>query len=253
MNGRAHSSRRAFTLLEVLLAIAVAGILIAASSYMIVSYSAIWALRTDDDSFEEHADGVAVFLQKAFDEASSRFQPTWKEQKDSDTSTDTSDENTSEVESSKSDGLWTNAGVSMARIDETSSSEVPKLHFSFFQFPPALGETAPPTTLGVEAWLKFDERRGLFIVWKDTRSVQDGVVSNDKDLLRASSVSPFVTKMDYIYRDDDTKRWEEYDAPHEFADSYTLPIFIRLTFTLNGQKTVRTIRIRASANKMPLY
>jgi len=244
---------RAFTLLEVLLAIAVAGILIAASSYMVVSLSTIWTLRTDEDSFEEHADGVAVFLQKSLDEASSRFQPTWKEQKDSDTDTDTSAEKVSEADSAKSSGLWKNEGVSMARIDDTSTSEIPTLHFHFFQFPPALGETNPPTTIGVEAWLKFDEKHGLAIVWKDIWSIQETSTSSDKDLLRTSVISPFATKILYIYWNGDTKRWEQYDAPHEESNTYAVPTFIRLTFTMNGQETARTIRIQASARKMPLF
>jgi prepilin-type N-terminal cleavage/methylation domain-containing protein len=268
MNARCRFARRAFTLLEVLLAIAVAGILIAASSYMIVSLSTIWTLRTDDDSFEEHADGVAAFLQKAFDEASSRYQPTWKNQSttsksESDSSSSSSDsssstettaaEKLSDTESSGSAGLWKNAGVTMARIDDTSMTEVPSIHFYFFQFPPALGETTPPTSIGVEAWLKFDERKGLAMVWKDIWSIQDGVVSSDKDLLRTSVISTFVTKITYIYRDEDVKRWEQYDAPHEDSDTYAVPTFIRLTFTMNGQEIVRTIHVRASANKMPLF
>jgi prepilin-type N-terminal cleavage/methylation domain-containing protein len=253
VTARISSLRRAFTLLEILLAISVAGILIAASSYMVVSFGTIWTLRTDDDSFEEHADGVAAFLSRSFDEASSRYQPTWKEQKDSDTASDTSTEKVSEADSTKSNGYWSNAGVTMARIDDTSMSETPTLHFYFFQFPPALGEAAPSTTVGVEAWLKFDGKNGLYIVWKDIWSIEETAASSDKDLLRASVISPFVTKIEYIYWDSDMKRWEEYETPHENSDTYAVPTFIRLTFTMNGQETVRTIHVQASARKMPLF
>ena len=243
----------AFTLLEVLLAISVAGLLIAAASYMIVSLSTIWTFRTDEDSFEEHADGVATFLRKAFDEASSRYQPTWTEQQDSDTETETASEKVASADSAKSDGLWTNAGVTMARIDDTSTIEIPTLHFYFFQFPPALGMTSPSTNLGVEAWLKFDEKKGLAIVWKDIWSIQETTVTDEKDLLRTSVLSPFVTKIDYIYWDSDSKRWEEYDAPHESSDTYSVPTFIRLTFTMEGRDTVRMSHVRATEQTMPLF
>jgi prepilin-type N-terminal cleavage/methylation domain-containing protein len=254
MTARLSGTRRAFSLLEVLLAIAVAGLLIGASSYMIVSFSAIWTLRADDDSFEEHADGVAVFLRRAFSEATSRRQPTYKAVSDSDEKDEATDaEKTAATESATSDGLWKNVGVTMARIDEASSAGAPTLHFHFFQFPPALGEAEPPTSLGVEAWLKFDEKRGLSLVWKDNRSRTEGIVSSDKDLLRTSVISSFVTKIAYIYRDDDLHRWEEYDEPHSYSDTYPVPVFIRLTFTLNGREIVRTIHVEATTNKMPRF
>jgi prepilin-type N-terminal cleavage/methylation domain-containing protein len=249
------STRDAFTLLEILLAIAVAGLLLGACSYFMVSLATIWTLRTDEDSFEEHADGVAVFLQKAFDEASSRHQPTWKEQTDSDSKKADSDSKTTttDTDSGKSAGLWTNAGVTMARIESDPQSDPPLIHFTFFQFPPALGATIPATTLGVESWLKFDEKLGLAIVWKDIWSIQETTLTSDKDLMRTSVISSFVTKIVYIYYDTDMKRWDEYETPHEYSGAYALPAFIRLVFTQNGHDTTRMIHIQATARKMPVF
>ena len=296
MNRRKPSSPRAFTLLEILLAIAVSGLLLAASSYFMVSLATIWSLRTDEDSFEEHADGVAAFLQRALNEASSRHQPKWKDQDGTSSSTstkitsststttgttgktsntdatgttakdgtdtksttgttsDTSDSNTTTgTTATTSAGQWMNAGITMTRTQADEDTEPPLLHFFFFQFPPALGATTPATTLGVEAWLKFDEKAGLAIVWKDIWSIQDTIVSNDKDLLRTTVISPFVTKINYIYYDSDAKRWNEYEAPYENNGTYAVPTFIRLVFTQNGHETTRTIRIQATARKMPLF
>lgn len=246
---------RAFSLFEMLLAIAVTGLLLTAASYLMVSLSAIWTIRTEEDSFEEHADGVAVFIQKAFDESYSRYQPVLKTADDSDETDDEDDDSTkqADAEDKKSVGKWTKEGVTLSRYDSNDSLTTPLLHFFFFQFPPALGTTTPHTSLGVESWLKFDEKLGLAIVWKDIWSIQETTVTDDKDLLRSSLISPFVTRLDFIYWDSDRKAWIEYDSPKEFAGTYTIPKFIRLTFSQTGRDTVRMIHVPSAERKMPLF
>lgn len=255
--------RQAFTLLEIVLAIAVAGLLLGASAYLVTSLSTIWVLRTEDDSFEEHADGVSLFLQKALDESVRRYQPTRQEaQSDVDDTGETEDEDAAaesgtekiaKAESASSTGLWKNEGVSMKIIDGENSAAEPKLHFSFFAFPPMLGVTDPPTTLGVEAWLFPDPKQGLLLVWKDIWSIQNSNMTDDEDLLRTSLLSAFVTKVDYLYWDSDTDRWLEYEEPHKFSDAYPVPAFIRLTFTEKDRSVTRILRMPGSTYAMPLF
>jgi prepilin-type N-terminal cleavage/methylation domain-containing protein len=261
--------RRAFTLLEMLLAIAITGLLIGAASYLLVSLSTIWTLRTDDAAFDEHADGVAGFLQKAFDESYGHYQPEWKNSAStteetastsSDTKTTTSTTKTAtDTQTTDASGnttisnQWDNTGVSLTRIVNDDLVKKPSLHFKFFQFPPALGVTNPPTAMGIEAWLIFDERRGLAIVWKDIWTIQETTVSDDKDLLRTSLISSFVTRMDYIYWNTDRKLWLEYDEPQEESGSYTLPDFIRLSFTDRGHTITRLVHVPSAARAMPLF
>lgn len=256
--------KRAFTLLEMLLAIAITGLLIGAASYLLVSLSTIWTLRTDDAAFDEHADGVAGFLQKAFDEAYGHYQPAWKNSKDttsedsdseSSASTTTDDDTSTKTASGDSviSGHWSNSGVTFAKIIDDNLIKKPSLHFKFFQFPPALGETNPSTTLGVEAWLIFDEKRGLAIVWKDIWSIQESTITDDRDLLRTSLVSPFVIKLEYIYWNTDRKLWLEYEEPQEESGSYAVPDFIRLTFSDHGRAITRMIHIPNAERTMPLF
>ncbi len=253
-----HRQQRAFTLLEVLLAIAVASILMTAASYLVVSYSTIWAHRTDEDAFEEHADGVTDFLQKALDESCARYQPTWKGASDSaksDKDSSKGDEDSEKETEARAaiSALWKNEGVSMTKVDSDSSTATALVHFRFFTMPPALGAALPPGTPGVVAWLAFDERQGLFLIWRDDWSLQETTLADDKDLLRSSVLSPVATKLEYIYYESDFKEWKTYDTPHEFSGTYRLPAFVRITFTQGDRSVTRLLRIPQRVGKMPLF
>lgn len=251
-------AQRAFTLLEILLAVCVASILMTAASYLVMSFSTIWTLRTDEDAFEEHADGVSDFLQKGLDESCSRYQPKWKAATDSTGSKGSDDDQAGETDSDDAgtrgaDAQWTNSGASMKKIEDGDSIETPLLHFNFFTLPPALGATLPAGTPGVEAWIKFDEKRGLFLVWKDIWSIQDNPATDERDLLRSSLISPMVTEFEYVYRDPDMNRWQAYKEPQSMAGTYTLPDFIRITFTEKDRSVTRLVRIPKRVGKMPLF
>jgi len=249
-------STRAFTILEMLLAVAIAGLLLGASTFLLVSLSSIWARRTDMDSFEEHADGVASFIQAALDDSTHRYQPSWTDldnDTSSDKSTETKQDALADAMASKSSGLWSSPGVTMKRIDEDDRGEKPKLCFAFFQMPPALGSAAHAASPGVDAWLIFEKDRGLAVVWKDIWTVQSRLVSDDKDLLRSSLISPFVTRIDYIYLDKDNKRWIETEEPRSYAGSYAVPTLLRLTFTEGERTSERMIVVPDGKHTMPLF
>ncbi len=243
--------RAGFTLLEMLLALAVAGLLVGASSQLIVSLSHIWAHRTDADSFEEHADGVARFLSRSFAESLGRHQPEWTGGKADAASEQI--EALQEAEATSGSGLWKNEGVSMGRIDKDDAITPPTLNWKFFLLPPALGGDAPPASAGVEAWLVFEQGRGLAIVWRDIRNVQPGIVGDEDELLRSSLVSAFVTKLEYLYRDDERKQWLEEEKPREFGGDYKLPDFLRITFEEGGRTSVRMVRVPKDRRTMPIY
>jgi Tfp pilus assembly protein PilW len=59
------------TLIEVVLALAVAGFLLTAATSFVVSVSSIWSDRTQRHFFEDHVDGVTEFLRSALQTAGS--------------------------------------------------------------------------------------------------------------------------------------------------------------------------------------
>ena len=56
----------AFTLLEVILAVSIAGALLAGAATLMVSVTNAWLERQDRHFFEDHVDGVTEFLQASF-------------------------------------------------------------------------------------------------------------------------------------------------------------------------------------------
>ncbi|MGB0344955.1 MAG: prepilin-type N-terminal cleavage/methylation domain-containing protein, partial [Coraliomargarita sp.] len=61
-----RQKRAGMTLIEIVLAIAVAGFVLYASTAYVVSISNIWADREERHFFEDHVDGVTEFLKAAF-------------------------------------------------------------------------------------------------------------------------------------------------------------------------------------------
>ncbi|TVP79201.1 MAG: prepilin-type N-terminal cleavage/methylation domain-containing protein [Puniceicoccaceae bacterium] len=62
-----------FTLLEVILAVTIAGALLAAAAALMVSITDAWLQRQDRHFFEDHVDGVTEFLQASFSMAGSEI------------------------------------------------------------------------------------------------------------------------------------------------------------------------------------
>ena len=65
----------AFTLLEVILAVTIAGALLAGAATLMVSVTNAWLERQDQHFFEDHVDGVTEFLQASFSMAWHRDRP----------------------------------------------------------------------------------------------------------------------------------------------------------------------------------
>ena len=61
--------RTGMSLIEVVLAIAVAGFVLTAATSFVVSVSSIWGTRAERHFFEDHVDGVMQFLHTSFDRA----------------------------------------------------------------------------------------------------------------------------------------------------------------------------------------
>lgn len=61
--------RRGFTLVEVLVALALFAALLAASTAVLVQVSAAWAAQADDPIVDRHAEGLERFLRRVFSES----------------------------------------------------------------------------------------------------------------------------------------------------------------------------------------
>jgi hypothetical protein len=253
-----------------LLAIAITGFILSAAAGLVVSVSNIWSNRQESHFFEAHVDGVTEFLQASFRQAGVAVQLDNNASANSRTSpaTDTGQNrqnNPADPENptlsiridrpnnrstSRSSGSGGSGGAGLTRVAEepirwakppgSARHEEPLLNFALNQQPPLLVERDNGPAVGVEAFLHFDTREGLSLLWYSKLQEE----AEDLRDLRRTELSRFVKSIHYVYWDEDFERWEEEPDPREDDDGAPLlPRYLRLTFDYEGVTAERTIAI----------
>jgi prepilin-type N-terminal cleavage/methylation domain-containing protein len=265
-------SKSGMSLLEVILAIAVAGFVLAAAVSLLVSISSIWSERAERHFFVDHVDGVTEFLNATF--ASAGVEIALADAGDS-SSTDndegsgsegdsgepkpptikvsTDSENTNETNTSSTGGLIGSSDkpVAWARPPGFSDSKDPLLNFKLTKAPPLLVGLENAPLLGLDVFLYFDDTEGLSLLWYSILQ-EDAEDIND---LRRTAISQLVTDIHYIYWDESFEKWEEEDEPMEGDgdDQYLLPRFIKLIFEYEGETQKRTLTIPVPSKSALIY
>jgi prepilin-type N-terminal cleavage/methylation domain-containing protein len=273
--GSPAATPSAFTLLEVLLAVAIAGFVLAAASSMMVSITNIWTNRQASNFFQDHVDGVAEFVQSCFTRAgteialSSGDSPATPNQNNNGTNGSGNPPQPTitipgqqQNRQKRSNPQASDSGGSLLRRSEDpigwakppgfAGYRDPLLNFKLRDNPPLLvnDEDAPAT--GVDAFLYFDRDEGLSLIWY---SLLQEEVEDESDL-RRTPISPYVTSVSYIYWDERFERWEEEDEPQEGEDGedeYLLPRFIKLVFERDDVTEERTISIPVPSRSALLF
>lgn len=264
-------AKAGFSLLELLLAVALAGLLLTAISFQIVSLSNIWLNRADDDFFTEHANGVASFINASFDRASAPPAQAFSgqaETPDDEDETETEDgqqtpeqqegiepdrqqEGTDSGSGSQGTEQNVRVGIELSHPPGLAEIKEPLIGFRQADPPPLLFErnaTAMPT---IEAWLYFESGRGLALLWRSPLVIEDSF--REEDSLRSTLISPYVTEMLYCYFDDSTETWDEYRDINEIDGEYRLPEFIKLKFVYEEQEVTRLIYVPKSTATAPQF
>lgn len=270
-------ARRGFTLLEVILAITIAGALLAGAAALMVSITDAWLNRQDRHFFEDHVDGVTEFVQACFSSAGQEIA-----MEGSDGSTDTGETTTTtttevgnggigevsiSISTGDDDGASTTTnessseGGSLLRASEDpvgwskppgfADYKDPLLHFSLKDTPPLIVQTGDAPVIGIQAFLYFEKDEGLSLLWY-TPLQED---SEDIDDLRRTPISDLVTDITYIYWDEDFEKWEEEDEPKdgEGDEEFILPRFIKLIFEYEEVTKERTITIPVPSKSALLF
>ena len=223
------------SLLEVILAIAVAGFLLAAAVSLLVSISSIWSERSERHFFVDHVDGVTEFLNATFLNAGGEIAA-------------------GDGSSSTNGGGLVRAAdepVGWARPPGYSDNKEPLLNFQLTEAPPLLVGLENAPLLGIDAFLYFDRTEGLSLLWysilqEETEHIND---------LRRTVISSLVTKIQYIYWDESFEKWETTDEPMEGDgdDQYLLPRFLILIFEYEGDTQKRTLMIPVPSKSALIY
>ncbi|MEX0331348.1 MAG: Tfp pilus assembly protein FimT/FimU [Puniceicoccaceae bacterium] len=215
--------RRGLTLVEMIVSIAIIGTSMAVLSFHLVGLSNLWLNRTDDDFFEQHVDGVILFLNNALE---------------------------------ASEGASGGAGggeppVQWARPPGFSEMDDPLLYFQQAEAPALFvreGQSLP----AVQAYIHFDDREGLSILWYSILDAED--IEDEADL-RRTSISEYVSGMDYAYYEFEDDEWELTDEPMEDDDgNFRLPDFLKFTFTHPDEgDRVRSVLVPHGSTEIPLF
>jgi prepilin-type N-terminal cleavage/methylation domain-containing protein len=219
--------KRGFSMIEVLLALCIGGLVLTAASSLLVTISRAWAERpATRDAFDAHVNGVAHFLTAVLEEATI---PT--------------------LNSSGTDL------IDLQRPVGFSESEDPLIHFYLREGPPIL---VWPTGAAsrVHCYFKFEEDDGLSFLWfselQEMEKNDDGQMElEDENALFKTPISPFCSEIFYCYygeedaASDDIKEWDILSDLEESVKSgkFRIPAFIKLVFKWEEENLERTITL----------
>ena len=220
--------RRGFSMIEVLLALAIAGFLLTSATNLLVLISKEWADRPAvRDAFDAHVNGVARFLTAVLEEAT--------------------------VPVLNPSG---NDAVDLQRPVGFSDSDDPLIHFYLREAPPLFVWPGGAATR-VHAYLFFEEGEGLSILWfselQELEKNEEGRMEPEgEDELFKTLISPLCEEIYYSYygeEDDGPDDFREWDHSVELkekerqSEKFRLPAFVKLVFRGEGKDLDRTITI----------
>ena len=272
-------NRAGMTLLEIILAIAVAGFLLYASTAYVVSISNIWADREERHFFEDHVDGVTEFLKSTFlsagrelalasnentnqsGDAQGENPPTnnpnpknpelkINNQKNSNkTGKDTVTEDNSRIGESLLSQKET--PISWKKLPRAAGYEDPMLHCTLAEVPPLLVDVDGVPSTKVDLFLYFDEKEGLGLLWHS--NLQEEI--EDTEDLQRTRLSRHVSGLRYLYWDDTFEKWEEEEEPRdgEGDDDFLLPRFLKILYTYNEEETTRLLPLPVTLESALLF
>ncbi len=196
-----YSKRRinAFTLIEILLALAVGSMLLTAVSVYLVSLAHIWFIKGDDHFFDQHVEGVIYFLNKAL--------------KQSEISND-----------------YQTSSITWNRPPGYSEFDEPLLTFNLKEIPALLAMPGRDYT-DLTCYLYFQKSDGLYLLWySNLREIED------IDDVHRTVLSPLLNSIRYCYYKTDDDKWEILDSPDlDQRRKPIVPDFLLLKFEHDGE------------------
>ena len=216
---RAPRTAPAFTLAEIMVAMAITATMIVTMSAFLFSMGELWGKNSDRYLFDLHVRNVTRFL--AAELASSALPPSGGSAGAQNTAT--------------AGAAATTAPVTIQEIrDQTGNTD----HYLTYELPNGSRLCFWPDRAlpGVVCSLAYREGQGLILLWHSRYEI-----NYDIDAPRETVITPLVTGMTYDYYDLDLKTWK--NEPILLKDNSNegiLPQRIRLLFTY-GERTAETV------------
>jgi prepilin-type N-terminal cleavage/methylation domain-containing protein len=217
---RAGGAHSAFTLLELMLALALTALLMVGLNWFVFSMGELWGKNTDKRLFEQHVRAVTRFLEHEM--LTAALPPAGK------------------------------AGQAAIAPQEVRPAGTNSDHLLTFDLPEGSRLIAWPTQPlpEVVCSLLVRDRQGLVLLWHSRLEMHFA-----DDPPHETLISPFVTAMAYDYFDANLKRWTTETALQRdpAAGTYLAPRRIRFTFTYGTLTKETVIALPIATEGLPNY
>jgi prepilin-type N-terminal cleavage/methylation domain-containing protein len=197
---------RGFSLLEMLVSLALLGILMVTLNTFLFSMSELWGGGRDQRLFDQHARAAVALVRNAFDQAA----------------------------------LGPGAsGVALRDVDDGAGTTQPRLSFLL----PDAGRLAdwPEAPLpDVDFNVLVEEGRGLIFQWQSRLELERDLTNRHETV-----ISPFVTALRFEYYDPELRIWTIEDEPvnNPGATTWRKPARVHLVFRRGALKTTKVINL----------
>jgi prepilin-type N-terminal cleavage/methylation domain-containing protein len=198
--------RRGFTLLEMLVSLALLGVLMVTLNTFLFSMSELWGAGRDQRLFDQHARAATALVRNAFEQAT--FGPSA-------------------------------SGVALKDVDDGAGSTKPRLSFLLADAG-RLADWPEAPLPDVDFNVYVEEGRGLVFQWQSRLEIE-----RDKTDKHETLISPFVTAIHYEYYDPDLKEWKVEDDPvnETGGTAWKKPARIHLLFARGDLKAEKVINL----------
>lgn len=209
-----HRSGHGFTLLEVMLSLALLGALLVALNVFVFSMAEVWGHNRDQRLFDQHARAVTRYVAGLLEQAAAV----------------------------PGGGLEVNEVVQTYGLAQPRMTLVLAAGSRLFTWP----EAALPD---VEVSLGVVERTGLVLSWHSRLEQRFG-----DDPPRTAVISPFVVSLGYDYFDESFKRWKTEEEITKSADgTYLMPLRLRLRYQQGKYNSEQVIDVPARGEGATWY
>ncbi|VGO14263.1 hypothetical protein PDESU_02822 [Pontiella desulfatans] len=209
-----RTPKAGLTFLELLLAVAVSGLILTAAAQLMFTFAHFWQQSEKEPRFIHHVDGVVSFIQYCLDQS----------------------ENLS------------GDSISPFSWGPPPGETAPAIHFRLESATPFFVTGILPSPQ-VDGWLVFDGDKGLSMLWHVPRKLTKGKLE-----LHQSPVSPWVEDFELGYFDAEKNVWEyESYAEEGEGEKRAEPQALRILFNQNGRRQVRHIRMRRHDRHVLVY
>lgn len=218
-----HHTSSGFTIVEVLLSLALIALVFGGIIFMVGVMSQLWFNRNTNDYFSQHVEGVSLFLSQSLRQSEA-------------------------VQGDESSGPV--LPVEWARPPGFSDFDDPLLLYRLKSTPALFvreGENLP----NINCYLHWERSEGLSILWY---SDLDEEIEETSDLYR-TMISKYVTKIEYCYYDKEDDEWDIKEDPEEGEsdDAFILPQFLKITFEYEDESYIRNIYLPQRSPDVPLF